>query len=193
MPMLKTHARLLAAAALAATTAGIAYADDARMPGDHVRPVRMGPAGHDHPAGGPMMGSGPMGIGSPRELHRLLERVSATEAQRSQVRDLLQAARTDLQAQRQAGAALRDEQMKILTQPTVDANAAEAVRQKMLAQHDEASKRQLALLLDVSRVFTPEQRAKLAGEMDQMRQRRDLAERQAAERRELERSQKPSN
>ena len=52
--------------------------------------------------------------------------------------------------------------MQIFAAPTVDAAAAESLRQQMLAQHDQASKRMLQAMLDVSKVLTPEQRAKMA-------------------------------
>jgi len=55
--------------------------------------------------------------------------------------------------------------MQIFAAPTVDAAAAESVRQQMLAQHDQASKRMLQAMLDVSNVLTPEQRAKMAARM----------------------------
>jgi Spy/CpxP family protein refolding chaperone len=56
----------------------------------------------------------------------------------------------------------------------------------MLARHDSASKRMTQLMLDVSRVLTPQQRQKLA---ERMAQRRDLMERHQRERRQLERPQ----
>jgi Spy/CpxP family protein refolding chaperone len=49
----------------------------------------------------------------------------------------------------------------------VDAGAAEALRQQMLTQHDQASKRVLQAMLDVSKVLTPEQRAKIGERMKQ--------------------------
>jgi protein CpxP len=53
----------------------------------------------------------------------------------------------------------------------------------MLAQHDAASKRMLQAMLDVSRVLTPEQRAKLA---ERMQQRREMMQRHDKERRQLD-------
>jgi Spy/CpxP family protein refolding chaperone len=71
----------------------------------------------------------------------------------------------------------------LFTQPTVDANAAESLRQQMLARHDAASKRMMQAMLDVSRVLTPEQRQQLA---QHMKQRRDMMERHMKERRQLD-------
>jgi Spy/CpxP family protein refolding chaperone len=73
--------------------------------------------------------------------------------------------------------------MAVFTAPTVDANAAEQLRQQMLAQHDQASKRMLQAMLDISRVLTPEQRQQLA---QKMKQRHEMMERHMRERQQLE-------
>jgi periplasmic protein CpxP/Spy len=127
----------------------------------------------------PMMGGGMMGgheghggmHGGPehtgRMLDHMLDGLNATDAQRAQIKQIAQAAETDLKAQRDAGRALRDKQMQIFTAPTVDANAAEAVRAQMLAQHDQVSRRMTQAMVEASRVLTPEQRAKLGERMKQ--------------------------
>jgi Spy/CpxP family protein refolding chaperone len=89
----------------------------------------------------------------------------------------------DLRAQREAGRDLRQQMMQAFTQPTVDANTVEALRQKMLAQHDQASRRMMQAMLDVSRVLTPEQRTQLA---QHMQQRGEMMRRHMEERRQLD-------
>lgn len=121
--------------------------------------------------------------GSPRHLERMLDGIGATDAQRTQIRQIAEAAAADLKAQRESGKALRERQMALFTQPTVDANAVEALRQQMLAQHDQASRRMTQAMLDASRVLTPEQRVKLA---ERMKSRRDLMQRQHQERQQLD-------
>jgi Spy/CpxP family protein refolding chaperone len=128
---------------------------------------------HSHGDGGPGM----MMWG--RHLDRALEAVGASDAQRTQIKQITDAARTDLETQHQAARDLRQQMMQAFTQPTVDANAVEALRQQMLAQHDQASRRMMQAMLDVSRVLTPEQRAKLA---ERMQQRRAMMERHMQER-----------
>lgn len=123
------------------------------------------------------------GDGGLRMGERMLDRIKATPEQRSQIRAIQEAARKDLQAQREAGRALREQRLQLFTQPNVDANAAEALRQKQLAQFDQASKRRMQAMLDASRVLTPEQRAQLASDFQK---RRDLRERHFRERRALE-------
>jgi len=118
---------------------------------------------HGPPAEGGMMWMG-------RGMDRMLESAGVGTAQRDQIRQITDAARADLKAQREAGANLHEQAQALFTQPTVDANAAEALRQQMLAQHDRASQRMMQAMLEISRVLTPEQRQQLA---DQMKQRHD--------------------
>ena len=115
--------------------------------------------------GGPMM----MMMGAPGHLDRMLDEVNATADQRTQVKAIMDAARSDLKAQHEAGRALGDQSMQLFTQPTVDARQAEVLRQQMLAQHDQVSKRMLQAMLDVSRVLTPDQRQQLGQKMAQRR------------------------
>ncbi len=157
--------RLLAATALLALSAGALQVAHAAPggPGDH--------AGHS------------WAMGSPRHLERLLDSVDATAEQRAQIRQILATAREAGRAQHDQGRSLREQAATLFAQPTVDARAAEALRQQMLAQHDQASKRQLQTMLDISRVLTPEQRQKMA---ERMKQRRAMMERHRGEREGME-------
>ena len=109
--------------------------------------------------------------GSPKHLDRLLDGVNASDAQRTQIRQIMQQAMADLKAQHESARALHERSVQIFTAPTVDAAAAESLRQQMLAQHDASSRRMLQAMLDASRVLTPEQRAML-GERIKQRQER---------------------
>lgn len=123
-----------------------------------------GPHGHGGPRAEGMM-FGPVMMG--RGLDHMLDAVNATDAQRTQIKQIAQAAAADLKAQHEAGKSLHEQGMALFTQPTVDANAAEALRQQMMAQHDAASKRMLQAMLDISRVLTPAQRQALVQQMQQ--------------------------
>jgi protein CpxP len=122
------------------------------------------PMGHGmhHGMGGGMGGS-PEHMG--RMVDHMLAGVDATDAQRSQIKQIVQTAAADLKTQREAGRALRQQGMQVFTAPNVDANAAETVRQQMLAQHDQVSRRVTQAMVDISRVLTPEQRAKIGERM----------------------------
>lgn len=133
-----------------------------------------GPGGHHGHHGGGFGGPG-MFMGSPERLDkgvdRLLDRVgNATDAQRQQIKVIVKAAASDLAGQREAGRTLRERSMQIFTAPAVDAAQAESVRQQMLVQHDNTSRRVLQAMLDISRVLTPEQRAKIGDDIKKRQQ-----------------------
>ncbi len=138
--------------------------------------AQASPRGDRHDAGGMMW----MGRG----MDRMLESVNATEAQRTQIRQIAEAARADMKSQHEAGRALREQGRALFTQPTVDANAAEALRQQMLAQHDRSSQRTMQAMIDISRVLSPEQRQQIA---QRMHERGDMTKRHQRERRSLDR------
>ena len=125
----------------------------------------------DGGGGGPGAGlfTGPGGQAGPermgRQMDRQLEEVGASPAQRAQVQQIVKAAAADLKPQHETGRALREQQMSLLAQPTVDASAVEQLRQKMLAHHDQVSRRMTQAMLDIARVLTPEQRTRLAERM----------------------------
>ncbi len=125
--------------------------------------AQPGPGGHH---GGPGMG-----MFGGRGVDHMLDGLNATDAQRTQIKQIAQAAAVDLKAQHEQGRALRERAMQIFAAPNVDAAAAESVRQQMVQQHDQASRRMLQAMLDASRVLTPEQRVKLG---ERMKQRADV-------------------
>ncbi len=112
---------------------------------------------------GESMGMMPMGGG--RHLERMLSEVKATDVQRQQIKAIEQAAEKDLKALREGRQPMHEQAMALMTQPQIDAVAAEKLRQKMVADHDAMSKRMLQMMLDVAKVLTPEQRAQLAEQM----------------------------
>ena len=169
--------RALSFVAVVGVSAGAAFSAQAQDMG-------MREGGHEgRPA---MMHFG----GSPEHMMRgidpMLDSVNATDAQRTHIKQIVQAAATDLKAQHEGGRALRQKALQIFAAPNVDAAGAEALRQQMSAQHDQASKRMLALMLDVSKVLTPEQRVKLAERMKnrsaQVQDRRQHMQRDNADR-----------
>ena len=137
-------------------------------------PAHAQPMGLMH--GGPGMHGDMMGG---RGMGRLLDKVNATADQRSQIKSIMDAARTDLKATHAAGGGLHQQMQAALAAPNIDARAVETLRQQIQAQHDSASKRMTQAMIDASKVLTPDQRKTMA---DLMAQRQALAQRQAAER-----------
>ncbi|MEK8033415.1 Spy/CpxP family protein refolding chaperone [Ideonella sp. DXS29W] len=126
----------------------------------HARPDGAPPAGmHQGPGFGmPGMGlpmAGPM-------MDRMLDEIQATPAQREQLRQLAESARADLKTPMEAARADHEKMAELFAQPTVDAAAVESLRKKMLARHDQVSKRMNVAMLDAAKVLTPEQRQQMA-------------------------------
>jgi len=105
-------------------------------------------------------------------VERVLKRVDATEAQRSQVKDIAKKAAADLRGMRGKQSELRKRGMALLAAPTVDRAAIEALRVEQIRLADEASRRMSVALADSAEVLTPEQRAKLAERMGKRGERR---------------------
>lgn len=118
--------------------------------------------GHGGPGGPGMMmfGGPPEHVG--RAVDHMLDGLNATEAQRTQIKQIAMTASADMKAQRDSGRSLREKGVQIFAAPSVDAGAAESVRLQLNALHDQGSKRMLQAMLDVAKVLTPEQRAKIA-------------------------------
>ncbi|NKI94776.1 Spy/CpxP family protein refolding chaperone [Rhizobacter sp. SG703] len=139
-----------------------------------------GPRMHQSGMGGPGMF-----MGRPEQLNRMvdhmLDGVGASDAQRAQIKQIVQAAAADLKTQHEAARGLHDKGLQLLAAPTIDTAAVESLRQQAEAQHDQASRRVTQGLIDVAKVLTPEQRTKLAQRMkmreDQMRDRMQRAQR----------------
>ena len=123
------------------------------QPGAHHGAHHGAQHGAHHAPGLPFAGRG---------FERVLDEVKATDAQRQQIKQITDQARTDLQALHQQGRDAHQQGMAIWTSPKLDAADAEKHRQQMLAHHDQVSKRMMQAMLDVGKVLSPEQRAQAA-------------------------------
>lgn len=179
------HLRL-AALPLALALAGVAYASTQSAPeGPAGAPagMRMAYAGqHAHGHGDRHAHRGGEHRGQARGMARMLERIGATDEQRARIEQITAAARAERDASRESARALHGQMAALMAQPVIDPAAVEAVRQQMVAQHDQASQRRLQTMLQVAEVLTPEQRAQIA-EWRQARAERMGAHRRDAERR----------
>ena len=133
-------------------------------------PGMEGSMGHGmHGMHGGMGGPGMMFGGSPEHMGRMIDHMldglNASDAQRSQIKQIAAQAATDLKAQAASARGLHQRGMQIFTAPTVDAAAAEQLRQQMLQQHDQMSRRVTQAIVAVANVLTPEQRAKVGERM----------------------------
>lgn len=164
--------RLLAAGAALALAGGLMPTASAAPSSEH--------GGH-----GAMPAMGQMGsllAAHPRQMERLFDGIGATAEQRAQIQQIAQAARADLRAQGEAGRDLREQWQALFAQAVIDEAAVEALRLQLLAQHDQASRRMVRALLDMSGVLTAEQRQAMTELMAERRAalQRHRAEREAA-------------
>jgi periplasmic protein CpxP/Spy len=121
--------------------------------------------GHGGMHGGSTMGGPGMMMG--RGLDRMLDLVDASAEQRSQIAQIRDATRADLKALHESGRGLREQGLALFVQPTVDANAVEALRLQQQALHEQASKRMSQSMLELSRVLSPQQRQQIATHMQE--------------------------
>jgi Spy/CpxP family protein refolding chaperone len=107
---------------------------------------------------------------APRRIERMIgfaaRRLDATEDQKKRLTEIAQAAARDLQPLRAKMRDARRQARQLLTAPTVDRAALEALRAAQLAEADAASRRMVQAIADAAEVLTPEQRAKLAQRLD---------------------------
>jgi Spy/CpxP family protein refolding chaperone len=159
----------LAAAAQPAPPAGSGehgHGGWAMRDGDRHHGMGMGHMQGDmggHMGGGMMFGGSPERMG--RAIDRMLDGLDASDAQRSQIKQIAAAAAADMRSQAEAGRALHMRAMQAFTAPNLDPAAVEQLRQQMLQQHDQMSRRMTQAMLDAARVLTPEQRARLGERM----------------------------
>jgi protein CpxP len=105
-------------------------------------------------------------------VDRALNFVDASPEQTQKVKAIVDQAMTDMRAMREEMQGTREEALALLKAPTIDRAAAEKLRAERMAAMDERSKKMVAAMLDIAETLTPEQRAKLATEIEDMRQRR---------------------
>jgi periplasmic protein CpxP/Spy len=117
------------------------------------------PDGAPHgPHGGPDKSGGP-------RIEQMLTQIDASEAQRSQVKQIMKTAAEELRPQHEALRKLHAEGLALLTTTTIDASAVEALRLRSQAQQEQISKRMSQALVAAANVLTPEQRSKLAEQL----------------------------
>jgi protein CpxP len=100
-----------------------------------------------------------------RMLKHLYVEVDATEVQKQRLGPIVKAAARDLLPMRDRMRDARLQAVALLSQPSIDRAALEALRANQLQQAEQASKRLTQALADVADVLTPEQRKQLAERM----------------------------
>jgi periplasmic protein CpxP/Spy len=110
--------------------------------------------------------------GADRAIRHLAIEIDATTDQQEKLRAIVKGAVKDLLPMREKALAARQRGRVLLTQPTIDRVAIEALRAEQLALADTASKRFAQALGDASEVLTPEQRRKIDYRLTEFGERR---------------------
>jgi protein CpxP len=101
-------------------------------------------------------------------LKHLYSEIDATDAQKTQIEPLVKQALADLMPLHAQAQAAHTQFLQALAQPTVDRNSLEAAREAHIQFAEQASKRVVQLIADVSDVLTPTQRQALATHLQHM-------------------------
>jgi protein CpxP len=129
--------------------------------GGHARMAHMGwGGGHGMLGNDGGMGFGGQGIG------RALRQLDLSDEQEDRIWKIMDGARSDARPLFRDLRDTREDLAKLLGAATIDRAAVEKLRADRVTRIDEASKKLATALADAAEVLTPEQRAKLAEEIE---------------------------
>jgi protein CpxP len=111
-------------------------------------------------------GAGQMGEFAGPRMARRLDAVGASDAQKAQIKSTWENLRPQLKAVREERVKLRQDLRKALTAQTIDAGQVEKLRKQQIALDDKASAIISQGMVASAQVLTPEQRQKLAADLD---------------------------
>lgn len=98
-------------------------------------------------------------------FEKVMEEIGASDEQQDKIFAIVDRTRAELRPMGREFRGMHEEVAALLTAPTIDKAAVEALRAKRIAEVDEASKKAVAAVVEAAEVLTPEQRAKLAAEI----------------------------
>jgi protein CpxP len=105
-------------------------------------------------------------------MHKILDRVGATDAQKAQIKAIWEGLRPQLKALHEQHAGLRQQITQAMTAATIDPAAIEKLRQQSVAVMDKVSSVMTHGFVETARVLTPEQRKQAAAEIEKGREHR---------------------
>ena len=117
--------------------------------------------------GGP--GGGPEGFMAFR-MHKILDHVGATDAQKAQIKTIWEGLRPQLKTLHQQHAGLRQQLTQAMTAATIDPAAIEKLRQQSVSVMDKVSSVMTQGFVETARVLTPDQRKQAAAEIEKARE-----------------------
>lgn len=103
-------------------------------------------------------------------IQRLLDRVGATDSQKSQIKAIWEGLRPQLKALHQQHAQLRQQIGQVISAPTIDTAQVEKLRQQSVQVMDKLSSVITQGVVSSAQVLTPDQRKQALEEMQKQRQ-----------------------
>ena len=100
-----------------------------------------------------------------RRMHRILDSVGATQAQRDQIRAIWTGLRPQLRAERTQHQNVRQQMVAALTAPTINAGEVERLRKLSMASADKTSALITQGMVASAQVLTPDQRKQAQAEL----------------------------
>ena len=100
-----------------------------------------------------------------RRMHRILDSVGATQAQRDQIRAIWTGLRPQLRAERTQHQNVRQQMVAALTAPTINAGEVERLRKLSIASADKTSALITQGMVASAQVLTPDQRKQAQAEL----------------------------
>ena len=105
-------------------------------------------------------------------MHKILDKVGATDAQKAQIKTIWEGLRPQLKTLHQQHAALRQQITQAMTASTIDAAAIEKLRQQSVGVIDKVSATVTQGFVQTAQVLTPDQRKQAAAEIEKERENR---------------------
>jgi Spy/CpxP family protein refolding chaperone len=105
-------------------------------------------------------------------MHKILEKVNATDSQKAQIKAIWEGLRPQLKTAHEEHRKIREQITQAMTAPTIDAAGIEKLRVQSIQLMDRASSFMTKGFVETAKVLTPEQRKQAAAELEKERQNR---------------------
>jgi Spy/CpxP family protein refolding chaperone len=117
--------------------------------------------------GGPD-GAGPMGF----RMHKILDKVGATDAQKAQIKTIWEGLRPQLKALHEQHEQIHTQMTQAMTAATIDTGAIEKLRQQSVQVIDKTSSTITKGFIETAQVLAPDQRKQAAAEIEKAKEHR---------------------